>query len=136
MHNLSPGKQNSRDWDATDGGGAMETEMLNSLREEAEREVSPAQDARVSRKSQGEVLWANRAVSGLATGLLDQGQAPHNTAWLRAQSRLGAVQNYKGWSREHSKIAHCGSHKGGYLQGLVVDSNEEAESTSPPRGTA
>lgn len=114
----------------------METEMLNSLREEAEREVSPAQDARVSCKSQGEVLWANRAVSGLATGLLDQGQAPHNTAWLRAQSRLDAVQNYKGWSRGHSKTTHCGSHKGGYLQGLVVDSNEGAESTSPPRGTA
>lgn len=80
------------------------------------------------------MLWANLAVSGLVTALLDQGQAPRNTAWLRAQSHLDAAQNDRERSPGHSKIAHRGSHKGSYLQGLVTDNTKGRRAQVHPEG--
>lgn len=90
-------------------------EMLGSSHEEAEREASPAQDARVSRQSRGEALRANRAVSGLAAGLLDQGQAPVirpgsgcRATWTQCRTtKGGALGTRRSPTTEATKVAPC-----------------------------
>lgn len=110
----SPGQRSPGDRDTADCRGAVGTEKLGVLREEAEGEASPAWDV-VSVVRAGGGAAGKPCRLGTCCWFARSRASTRNTAWLRAQSHLTQCRATKGGAlgarrpptAEVTKVAAC-----------------------------